>query len=102
MFGVLFVLGVIYFILCVSVCLCEYLCTTCTTSAHGGQKRAMDPLELELQKLLNLGPLGLLKNKRFLSHLFRPAFVVCVFVLRQGFSLGLTELHLLLPCKCLD
>lgn len=29
-------------------CLCVHLCTTSMLGAHGGQKKASDPLELEL------------------------------------------------------
>lgn len=32
-------------------CLCACLCTVCTLSVHGGQKRESSPQELELQTI---------------------------------------------------
>lgn len=41
-------------ILCVWVfCLYACLCTMCMLGAHRGQKRILDPLELELQTVLS-------------------------------------------------
>ena len=42
----------IYF-MCMMFCLSEYMCTPCILAAGGGQKRASDLLELELQMVVS-------------------------------------------------
>lgn len=46
-FKIYFFIRFIYFILYVSV-LSVCMCVTCVLGVHGGQKRTLDPLELEL------------------------------------------------------
>lgn len=49
--------GCIY--LCICVCVCLSLWALCASSTLGGQKRALEPLDLELSNMgLNLGPLN--------------------------------------------
>lgn len=64
---------------------CMYVCTMCVPCTPGGQKRALEHLELELQIIcehwkLNLGPLQehqvFLTTKRFLNLSSSPPITV--------------------------
>lgn len=40
--------------MCMDVCLNTCVCTACVLDAHRGQKRASDPIGLEVQMAVNL------------------------------------------------
>lgn len=42
-----------YFYVYMCECLAVYVCTVCMTGASGGQMRTLDPLELELWKVVS-------------------------------------------------
>ena len=46
------VLNLFFFFICMVFCLHVYLCTTCELGTHGGQKRTLALLELELQMVV--------------------------------------------------
>lgn len=42
-----------FYLMCMSACLHVYMCVTCVPGAHGGQKRDLGPLELDLQRVIS-------------------------------------------------
>ena len=73
-------------------CLYVWMCTICIPNACGGQRRASDPLELELQKVVSHlcagnGTQGLCKS----SHLSSPSVVSHISIVDPGFPQTLTQ-----------
>lgn len=62
------------------VCDCMYVCALCVHCSHGDEKRALDPLELELQMVKNCHVAGGYRTRvpsasafnRWLGHLSSP------------------------------
>ena len=65
-----------------SVCLYVCLSTTCMQSAHGSQKRATDPLELALQKVLRIPVLfsGRVATFNLWAILLAPKYIFRLFI----------------------